>query len=353
MNEVKSSVDSLQRTMQESYLEILARVRGLEYQRPTSSSQDATTVTRTDIEEHSGRAHGLSIDSTAIQTSTSNSLRSFNRLFEKDLAVSRAYKRIQWRNSITSIFTNEIPETRWSTLSGPSVADVISELSVYELAITPSEIHQSQQYTPNAGHMIENAKELERSRRYLELGLSEPTAAIVDYAVLGTGVRTWNDAWLERYFYGIPYHGTILRDQVANASEYFERYRDEALSLTTHYVLRDVLRILGVARPHTDSLQAEKHTMFILYDEAIISQRRKASIQKLMPNDVPLRLIRDLQLSNRKPSITIQPKATELPTGENVDVTHVYLGIFVDGWWLHAELYKFRVRKSKHPLTYT
>ena len=156
-NEVKNSVDSLQRLMQRSYQEILARVRGLEKERPDSLTQDATKSTRSDIEEHNGSISDISRDGTATQTSTSKSGRIFNRIFERDLAVTRAYQRIKWRGSITSTFTNENPATRWSTVSDLSVADVISTLSVYELAITPSEIFQSQQYTTRAEYMPERA----------------------------------------------------------------------------------------------------------------------------------------------------------------------------------------------------
>ena len=380
MSEVKTSVDNFQQSVQQSYLEILTRVRGLENQRANSLSQDVTAVTRTDIEERVRSDPDWRGGSTAKQFSTSNSSRFFSRIFEKDLAVTRAYKRIQWRHSITSIFTTEHPETRWSTFSDLSVADVVSKLSVYDLAISPSEIHKSQQYTLNPKDETErvsidsrnegifgirmtlteatkttnlgprDAKELDRSRRYWDLALLEPTAAVIDEILLKTGVTSWNNAWLSRHFYGIPDHGRILDNQVANALQYFDQFQEKALSLTTDKVLRDVLRILGVLGPHADLHEAGKYTLYILYDEAIIFQRRWAWIQRLELNDAPLHLIRDLQDSNRKPWLIIQPEAILLPVKEYVDLTYINLGRFVDGWLVHHDLFYLHVSDSYHPL---
>lgn len=401
MNEVKGSVDSLQRSMRASYLDILARVRGLENQR-ASSLLETSVVSKTDIEEHRGCDYDLSGDNTATERSISRSSRTFTHIFEKDLALTRLYKRIMLRGSFTSNFTTERPETRWSTISDLSVADVISRLSVYELAITPSEIHKSQQYAPFAGDgsqrissacsirtarpslsdksdadnfgtlttlteatetrysRLREAKAIETLWGFQDLPLPESTIAVVKDVLSWNRMPPWRESeylkprlFLIRFpgtYYAESSHVIILRDQVANALQYFERNRDAALSMTTDQFVPDVLRMLGVLRPGMESFEIEEHTLYILYNAAVIQQRQQAMIHRLTPKDAPLGLIRTLQIKKGNPRLILQPKAIELPANGSIDVTDMDLGYPVDGWLLHRELHRSHVRHPKHSL---
>lgn len=388
INEVKSSVDSLQESMRRNYLEIITRIRGLENQRASSSSHFAgITVTKTGIEERSSGVYELSGEGNSIQKSLSQSSRRFNHIFEKDLALTRLYKKIKLRGSGTSFFSTEHPETRWSTISDLSVADIISRLSVYELAITPSELHKSEQYTgdetervstdsPNEGTSatkaivteaieatipdLREARELQKLWQFRDLILPEPIdlplknikRSLLPRCTESEGLNQWLFQIFElKEIYRSQAPSVIVLDYIANALKYFHQYRDMALPLTTDQILRDVLRMLGILGPDADSLETRKHTLYILYDEAENLQYRQVWIHRLQPDDSPLRLIRNLQISGRKPWLTIQPEALELPARGYVDAMNMRLGQFVDGWLLHQELYHSHVRDPHHMLT--
>lgn len=391
MNEVKSSVDSLQESMRRDYLEIITRIRGLENQRASSSQHFAgIAVTTTGIEERSSGVYELSGEGNSIQKSLSQSSRKFSRIFEKDLALTRLYKKIKLRGSGISWFSTEHPETRWSTISDLSVADIISRLSVYELAITPSELHKSEQYTGDETEQVSNgspdegtsgkeaivteeaieaaipdvreARELQELWQFRDLTLPGPfdlplkniKRSLLPRCMESEGLNQWLFEIFElKEIYRSEAPSVVLLDYMANALKYFHQYRDMVLSLTTSRILRDVLCMIGILGPDADSLDTRKHTLYILYNVAKDSQGRRLWIHRLQPNDAPLRLIRNLQMSGRKPWLTIQPETLDLPASGYVDVTHMHLGQFVDGWLLHQELFNSHVRDPHHLLTCT
>ena len=362
MHEVKSSVDDLQQSMQQNYLEILTRVRGLENPPVHSSSQDANSITRTDTKWHVGANPDCSGESAAEELSTSNTSRIFSRIFEEDLAVTRVYKRIKWRRSITSIFTTEYPETRSSILSDPNVADIISGLSVYELAITRSEIHKSQQYRdgiervsndgPDDGIFstgapvtetreawytnFPNTRAVESSGQAPGLVLPDPIDALfINMLGIRSSLRKESSSTVTTNL-------KDLLDEVAFSILYsFDRDRDNLLSATTNQLLEKFLRMFGDHRPSMTG----KHGLYIFYDEVVFEQDRQTWIYRLNPEDAPLHLIRKLQCLGREPWLTVLPSVKDLPTGCYTDVPTMDVGHFVDGWLLHHELYDWHVRK--------
>ena len=397
MNEVKSSVDSLQESMRRNYLEVISRIRGLENQRASSSSQFAgITVTESGIEGRSSGAYDLSGEGNSIQKSLSQSSRKFNHIFEKDLALTRLYKKILLRGSGSSWFSTEHPETRWSTISDLSVADIISRLSVYELAITPSELHKSEQYTGNETELhrseqdtgdetervstdspdgaivteaaeaiipdVREARKLQKLWRFRDVILPEPTdlplknltRSLLPRCMESEGLNQWVVQIFElKDIYRSQAPSVVLLDYIANALKYFHQYRDMVSPLTADQVLRDVLRMLGILGPDVELLETRKHVLYIMYIKAKDLRGRQVRIRRLQPDDAPFRLIRSLQISGRKPWLTIQPAALGLPTSGYVDVTDMHLGQFVDGWLLHQELYHSHVSNSQNALTWT
>ena len=71
----------------------------------------------------------------------------FNFKFEQDLSRSRVYRNITFHGSTSSLLTTNQPASRWSTISDLTVADVMSQMSVLNLAITASEVYKPQQYS--------------------------------------------------------------------------------------------------------------------------------------------------------------------------------------------------------------
>lgn len=143
MQEVRLSVNRLNRTMNDNYQEIMRRLRSLESQQISLSQRSSYVSTLSSVSDATIRGGGDAGGNEGRRLS-----RSFFQLaFEKDLALSRVYKRILSRLSISSIFSTEDPKTSWSMVSGLSVADVASRISVLNLAITTSEVYNAEQYT--------------------------------------------------------------------------------------------------------------------------------------------------------------------------------------------------------------
>ncbi|MDI1488115.1 MAG: hypothetical protein OHK93_007389 [Ramalina farinacea] len=309
LNVLNCSVDSLQESMRRDYLEIITRIRGLENQRASSSQHFAgIAVTTTGIEERSSGVYELSGEGNSIQKSLSQSSRKFSRIFEKDLALTRLYKKIKLRGSGISWFSTEHPETRWSTISDLSVADIISRLSVYELAITPSELHKSEQYTGDETEQVSNGSPDE--------GTSGKEAIVTEEAIEAA----------------IP--------DVREARELQElwQFRDLTLPGPFDLPLKNIKRSLLPRCMESEGLNQWLFEIFEL-KEIYRSEAPSVVLLDYMANALKyFHQYRDM-MSGRKPWLTIQPETLDLPASGYVDVTHMHLGQFVDGWLLHQELF--------------
>ena len=144
MQEARNSVEVLRKTMDHDYQGILNRVHALELQQVSQTNREIISSEPTNMYGESENTATIpSADDTIIKRSSS---KFFNFLFEKDLSQTAVYKKIKFRRSNTSLCSVDIPATRWSTLSGLSVADVVSRISVLSLAITPAEIYKDSRY---------------------------------------------------------------------------------------------------------------------------------------------------------------------------------------------------------------
>ena len=143
MREVQSSVNRLEMTMRDDYQDILGRLRALELRQISPSRRQSRSSVSTSVSQPTIQRNDDAGDAQKKRLSRSV----FRLAFEKDLAVTRVYKRIFFTVSTSSLLTTEEPETRWSVISGLSVADIASRISVLNLAITSSEVYNAEQYT--------------------------------------------------------------------------------------------------------------------------------------------------------------------------------------------------------------
>lgn len=145
MQEIKGTVDRLDSRVANDYHDILKRVQALEVQQ--SSQPDQISVLEKSTESRFSVLtvqEGLPEDN---ELSKGPSRQSFNYGFERALSGSRVYKNIKFPGSTSSLLTTDQPASRWSTFSGFTIAEAMSQMSVLNLAITTSEVFFSHQYT--------------------------------------------------------------------------------------------------------------------------------------------------------------------------------------------------------------
>ncbi|KAL8685823.1 MAG: hypothetical protein Q9218_007522, partial [Villophora microphyllina] len=137
LQEVKTSVDRLDTTVKDNYHTILERLRSLESGH-ISLSPGSSFI----------KAPAMQQSSDVKRTSDRRvSLPSFKLPFEKELAITRVYRKINFNASTGSLFTTEDPKSSWSMISDLSVPDIASTISVYNLAITFAQLYNAEQYT--------------------------------------------------------------------------------------------------------------------------------------------------------------------------------------------------------------
>lgn len=141
MLEIRQSVDALSTTINHNYQNTMDKLQVLEFAQAQQIQQKIPTTEDASIDRASTptvRAHDSAINR------FSHGLFSF--VFERDLSITRAYKRINFRSSTSSLVSTDVPGTTWSMLSDLSMADVLSQISVFNLAITPAEIYNPSHY---------------------------------------------------------------------------------------------------------------------------------------------------------------------------------------------------------------
>ena len=144
MQEIKSTVDRLDSRVANDYQDILKRVQALEVQQ--SSQPDQLPLLEQSTES---RLSVLTVQEDIPEDdkpSKGPSRQSFNHRFEQDLSGSRVYRNIKFQGSTSSLLTTDEPGSRWSTFSGITIAEAMSQMSVLNLAITTSEVFFSHQY---------------------------------------------------------------------------------------------------------------------------------------------------------------------------------------------------------------
>ena len=145
VQEIKTTVEHLDSTVANNYQDILKRVQALEVQHSLGSPQ---LPLQSEPPKSRWSIATVPYQSPASSESpaTKRSNRLFNFEFEQDLSGSRVYKNIAFQGSTSSLLSTDEPASRWSTISGLTVADIMSQMSVLNLAITKSELYNPQQY---------------------------------------------------------------------------------------------------------------------------------------------------------------------------------------------------------------
>ena len=145
MQEIKTTVERLDSTVADNYQDILKRVQALEVQQSLDSPQFTPQV---EPPKYRWSTSTVPDRSPTIEdaSETKRSSRLFNFKFEQDLSGSRVYKKIAFQGSRSSLLSTDEPASRWSTISDLTVADIMSQMSVLNLAITTSEVYNPQQY---------------------------------------------------------------------------------------------------------------------------------------------------------------------------------------------------------------
>ena len=145
MQEIKTTVERLDSTVADNYQDILKRVQALEVQQnlesPELPLQSESSKSRWSIATVPDQCPEIS-DTSAIKRPSGL----FNFKFEQDLSGTRVYKNIEFQGSTSSLLSTNEPASRWSTISGLTVADIMSQMSVLNLAITTSEVYNPRQY---------------------------------------------------------------------------------------------------------------------------------------------------------------------------------------------------------------
>ncbi|KAL8790256.1 MAG: hypothetical protein Q9195_006413 [Heterodermia aff. obscurata] len=145
MQEIKTTVERLDSTVADNYQDILKRVQALEMQQSLESSQLPLQIEPPKFRWSIATVPDQ-IPATDDESVTKRSSRLFNFKFEQDLSGSRVYKNIAFQGSTSSLLSTDEPASRWSTISDLTVADIMSQMSVLNLAITSSEVYNPQQY---------------------------------------------------------------------------------------------------------------------------------------------------------------------------------------------------------------
>lgn len=182
MREAKKSVEVLCTTMDHHYQEVLNRLQALEWQHFSHTIQGTRPSELTSTNDDSNQTATIFQRDRLVTKRTSSKF--FHFTFEKDLSVSAVYKKIKFRRSISSLGSVDEPATRLSTISSLSVADVVSRISVLNLAITPAEVYNGSLYTvSSAGNLRTRSNPLPKPlRSNYQLQIINSTARTIDPA---------------------------------------------------------------------------------------------------------------------------------------------------------------------------
>ena len=148
MHEARRSVHRLTTSMENNYPAILKRLRAIESQQISATKKltQASCSTTTSFSMNTSSHATIRRSEDASVARDRRLSHSFRLTFENDVAGSRVYKKIFPRNPTSSFFTTKEPKTTLSMISGLSVADTVSRISVLGLAIVSSGVYNSEQY---------------------------------------------------------------------------------------------------------------------------------------------------------------------------------------------------------------
>ena len=300
MQEMKSTVDRLDATIASHYEDILKRVQALE----TGHESDRTrppqpaefSKSRWSTETVPEEAP-LRVDDTGKKRSS----RFFNFIFEQDLSASWAYRNIAFQGSRMSFLSTDQPASRWSTFSGSTVADMVSQMSVYSLAITPADIYNPQQYT------INTSKQPPTSR--LRAALSRRRSKEIT-----TLHQPWQRALGRSYIVQ-----ELCRDTGSSVN-------DSCLD-----VLYLVLKVyLNHSLPAKSTFRKSS-----LYALCVIHEEQEHCFGS---DEQPLEIFDNLESNGQKPIFMIRKHDIPAPGSEYPKAPEL-VGILKEGWWIDQDIF--------------
>ena len=322
MQDVKVAVHRLDKSMNDNYQEILIRLRALEM-RPSSSlrlqsrNSDASAAARISQSTEKRRVSGPT-----EQQQRSSRVLTF--LFETELAISKVYRKVVFGGSTSSLLTTEDPKTRWSALSALTMADIISNLSVLNLAITTAEVYNVEQY---------RADDVE----YPEL----PESAALD-PIISSLIQDTEPA--VRALYDLSIEDISWMEQLSDASHTFFQGFDSSWteSSSTELILRIFLSLN--LPPSMMKTRWYKPTFFLTFhpyqtNTHLLDKNWACWGEQLKEDAKPLQLFTQFREKGWQPvlllSVANQPYHRR---GKMLRMDEV--GYLVDGWVIDAELFR-------------
>lgn len=317
MQDVKTTVHRLDKTMNDNYQEILSRLRALEM--PPSTSQRLPSRTSTSDASAAAR---LSYSAEGHQLNPAHRhqrlSKVFDFLFERELAISKVYRNTFFGGSSTSLLTTDDPKTRWSVLSAPSIADVVSSLSVLNLAITTAEVYNAAQYRPP------------------DIELSETTALDPMNRALGPEMQ-----FIIYKLYDLSIKQYVLLNRQSNSSNNFFQGLDPSWTQASSIELIHRIYVslnLPLSMMETcwykprlfmSFLQSQKETNLV--------DRAAGCWAELTEHTRPLQLFARLREIGRQPVLLLSVAKQPYHRGNKTLKMHE-VGYTMDGWVIDAEL---------------
>ena len=307
MQEVKVSVNRLDATMNERYHEILTRLRSLESRQAETSrpvSRSSTVLSRHSLLGEWSQREGRNNQENEPQT-----MKIFNLKFEKDLAITRVYRNIRFPGSTSSLVTTEDePKSRWSMLSYPSVADIASQISVLNLAISASEVYNLDRYTTkNLDHFLGGMTNRGQTDELPEEELAQAMGKLLQLLPRFTNV-----------------HENTARESLTAEAVITAAFEDLGLPSALYPVY--MLYMIH------DSPQKEANYM--------IDSRYKYFWKRLDNTEKPLRIWKNWVRKGRRAMLMIRRAAGPFVGAQGITKCSIEeLGYLIDGWLVDAEAF--------------
>ncbi|KAL8829490.1 MAG: hypothetical protein Q9191_001984 [Dirinaria sp. TL-2023a] len=313
MQEVKVSVNRLNTTMNEKYQEILDRLRSLEL-RQSVISRPASRSSTVFSERPSSEARSQKAEAD-IEGNEGQAGKTFNLKFERDLAITRVYRKTLFPGSTSSLLTTEEePQCNWSMLSALSMADMASQISVLNLAISASDVYNSNQYTEKSLD-----KFLDKMDNNQQNG-EEPKEG------------------MEKAMKKFPH-----------PLQQFIDGQHKAEDPAAEVVIVAAFETLGLPAP-----LSSKYALYMIHENPqkelgyAIDSRYKYFWKRLEPTEKPLRISRDWVRKGRQPIFMIRRPAGPFVNAQGITRNSMeQFGYHVDGWLIDAEAFYRQTRSSQ------
>ena len=320
MQDVKMTVRRLDQTLNDNYQEILSRLQALEMPPSTSqrlpsrmSTSRASAASRNSYSRDEGH-------NTDLAHRHQRSSRVFGFVFEPELAMSKVYRKVLFGGSTSSLLTTDDPKTTWSMFSAPSIADVVSRLSVFNLAINTAEVYHAAQYT----------------------SADTESSEITTQASTNSFIVPKKQAGVYHFHEMIVQETRRMKEIADYSNESFLDLDSGWTESTSIELIRRIYMCLNLI-PALNEARGFNPTIFISF----IVQERKLSgdktifcwVKELTEDAWPLHLFAQLQRERRQPVLVLS--VAEDPFRRRIEMLQMReVGYTLDGWVIDAKLYR-------------